>query len=389
MARTTAANLPTRLAALLTIASGLLATGCASSMRGEPVEASALPLPFEVVAKSYAERWTGVAVSKEGRIFVNYPRWDGPYRNAVEELLPDGSRRPYPNPKMNLWRAGDDPSTGLVCVQSVHVDDKDRLWILDPASPNFTGVVEGGAKLIHVDLKTDAVVQTIAFDAEIAPRSSYLNDVRVDTKRNIAYITDSGLGAIIVVDLEAGTARRVLAGHSSTQAEAGFTPIIEGTPLRYGGDGDAPRIKSDGLALSPNREWLYYQALSARSLFRVPTDALLDDTLSPNALAQRVEYLGATVSTDGMAVDNDGNLYFSALEKNAIVVRKPDGTTFTLTSGDEISWPDSFAVDRRRGELYFTTAQIHKRPIFHKGDSTIDDPYLLLKVPTADRINWK
>jgi DNA-binding beta-propeller fold protein YncE len=95
-------------------------------------------------------------------------------------------------------------------VQSVVVDDQDALWVLDPASPKTEAVVRGGPKLVKIDLATNKVTQTITLDEKVAPERSYLNDVRLDTKTGHAFITESGTGAIIVVDLKSGKARRLL-----------------------------------------------------------------------------------------------------------------------------------------------------------------------------------
>jgi len=51
-------------------------------------------------------------------------------------------------------------------------------------------------------------VQTIPFSEDVAPKKSYLNDVRIDTRTNTAFITESANGEIIVVDLKSGKARR-------------------------------------------------------------------------------------------------------------------------------------------------------------------------------------
>jgi sugar lactone lactonase YvrE len=47
-------------------------------------------------------------------------------------------------------------------------------------------------------------------------QSSYLNDIRFSRDGRFVFITDAGVrGAIVVVDLQAGTARRLLDGHRS------------------------------------------------------------------------------------------------------------------------------------------------------------------------------
>ena len=131
--------------------------------------------------------WTGIAVSPSGRVFVCYPRWSPDVAVSVAEVFGDGAALPYPDEDTNGWKAGNDPDSAFVCVQSVHVDDRDRLWILDAGSPMLRGVVPGGAKLIRIDLETNEIARTYMFDNTAAPEAAYLNDVRVDTGSGTAF----------------------------------------------------------------------------------------------------------------------------------------------------------------------------------------------------------
>ncbi|MGB6121307.1 MAG: L-dopachrome tautomerase-related protein, partial [Bacteroidota bacterium] len=169
------------------------------------------------------DQWTGVAASHDERLFVCFPRWSPTLQTSVAEIgFENGVARslvPYPDNEWNTWNASASPQDHFVCVQSIYVDGENAFWILDPANPMFSGVVQGGAKLLKLDLQTNRVIQTFLFDSLVAPAASYLNDIRVDTEHDVAYVTDSGLGAIIVVDLRTGVSRRVLYDHSSTKAE--------------------------------------------------------------------------------------------------------------------------------------------------------------------------
>ena len=78
---------------------------------------------------------TGVTVSHEGRIFVNYPKWGDDVKFTVAELV-DGEAVAYPNGDLNKADSDSDADR-FVSVQSVVVDPADRLWILDTGSPEF------------------------------------------------------------------------------------------------------------------------------------------------------------------------------------------------------------------------------------------------------------
>jgi sugar lactone lactonase YvrE len=306
--------------------------------------------PAELVEVATGRRrWTGIAVSRSGRVFVNYPRWAPDVPFSVGELQEDGRVIPYPDEALNRWTPEADARERFVCVQSVHVDRKDRLWILDPASPMLMGVVPGGAKLMRIDLATDSIVRTYSFGSDVAPAGSYLNDVRIDTGTETAFITDSREGALVVLDLETGVARRLLEDHPATQAEP-IQVIIDGITFPN-------PVHADGIAIDADGGWLYFQALTGRTLYRAPTAALRDPSPSPDELAGRVERVAMSGVSDGLLF-GPGGVYVSALESGSI--RRVDalGRVTTVVKDPRIIWPDSFAL-AADGSVWFTTAQIH------------------------------
>jgi hypothetical protein len=69
---------------------------------------------------------TGVTVSRQGRIFVNFPRWGDEVPFTVAQIR-DGETAVYPDKKINLPDPND-PSAALVSVQSVVVDPAYGFW---------------------------------------------------------------------------------------------------------------------------------------------------------------------------------------------------------------------------------------------------------------------
>ncbi|MGI8743274.1 MAG: SMP-30/gluconolactonase/LRE family protein [Bryobacteraceae bacterium] len=321
---------------------------------------------------------TGITISNSGRLFVNFPRWSDYYVNAVIEILPNGSTKPFPDESWNRWDGKQNAAgKAFVCVQSVVVDDTDTFWVLDPAAPLFGPVVTGGAKLVQIDLKSNSVTRVIAFGPEVAKSDSYLNDVRFDTQRKIAYITDSGSPGIVVVDLASGKARRTLDGHPSTKLQPGVDIKINGKSVRDA-SGKPPSFNSDGIALSADREYLYYQALTGATLYRIKTSVLRDANANPDAVGAAVETVAQTFPVDGMWMDKKGRLYLSGLNQGAILRRSPDGRIETVAADPRIQWPDTFS-EGSDGTIYFTTSHIQEMPRYNQGKRMLSSPFGVFK----------
>ncbi|MGF1448410.1 MAG: L-dopachrome tautomerase-related protein [Opitutales bacterium] len=320
-------------------------------------------------------QWTGVTVARGGRIFVNFPRWSDYIPMSVAQVLRDGTIVPYPNPEWNTYTPANDPAQRFVCVQSVYVDDEDFLWVLDTGNPRFEGTLLGAPKLVRIDLQSDTIVQTIAFNRNIARAQSYLNDLRVDTLRHTAYITDSGEGALIVVDLQSGEARRLLDGHASTTGD-GIEIVIEGRPWRQ--NGVTPNIHADGIALSPDRQWLYYMPLSESRLYRIATQHLRNPKLSLAQLAAQVQTVAEPGPCDGIAFGPDGRLYLTTLETPSLDVYDPESGRVTQAVKDpRLAWPDTLAPDPSGKGIFVTTSQIHRGP-------NPREPYRLMRLVLAE-----
>lgn len=303
------------------------------------------------IAEFKGAQVTGVTVSKEGRMFASFPRWRENVPFSVIEIMPDGTHKPFPDDNWNKWSGKPEKNT-FTCVQSVFAH-KNFLFVLDPSSPEMKGVV-GTAKLFKFDLSTNKLVRTWEFNQAIAPKKSYLNDLRIDESNNQIYITDSGLGGLIILDTESGVAKRVLDKHPSTKAE-NISLTVDKKNFNQ-------QIHSDGIALSPIDNKLYYHALTGYTLYRVPTNALHEQNAKDEtALVKKVENLGATPAPDGMIFDKEGNLYMADLERNAVSYRTPLGDMRILIQDERIKWPDTFTLDGENN-LIFTDSLLQDAP---------------------------
>ena len=346
----------------------VLAAGAMLSMTAIGLAAAATPL---MQVAGFEQQVTGVAVSKDGRIFVNFPRWEKDVPISVAEVMKDGRLRPYPDAAWNGWSNLKPLSLGdhFICVQSVTVDPQGFLWVVDPAAPGNEFIKPGGVKLVKIDLSTNKVAQVILFDKTVAPQGSYMNDVRVSPDGRHAFLTDSGQqGALIVVDVAAGIARRVLDGDPRTQPEPGVVPYTDGHELRRPDD-RIPAFAADGIALDAQGRYLYWQALVGRTLYRVPTSALVSTTMAPAGVAASVEKVGTTNVADGLWMNEQDRLFITDPANNAVRMRAPDGGLSQVAKDARLRWPDSMA-EGADGSIYVTASHIQDMAQFHQKGST-------------------
>jgi len=309
---------------------------------------------------------TGVTVAPDGRIFVNFPRWNEDTPVSVAELMPDGSTKPYPNEEWNEWRNARmselSANDHFICVQSVVADRRGSLWVVDPAAPDAEKTVKGGPKVVEIDLTSNNVKRVFPIGADVAGPASYLNDIRIAPDGRFAYMTDSGSpGGLVVLDIESGQAWRVLSDDPSTQFDPSVTVTTDGQPLRRP-DGRQPLFNADSLALSKDGKTLYWQALTGKTLYRIPTSSIQSAAAAGQA---RPEKVATTEPADGLWTGEANEIYLSSIADNAIKVLNPaDGSVRQLLSDSRLRWPDTFSQGPD-GAIYITASHIQDSPWFH------------------------
>merc|ERR1711974_156351 len=116
----------------------------------------------------------------------------------------------------------------------------------------------GATKLLRVRIDDNGgggtVQQIYTFSEEIVSNKSYLNDVRVD-KSGFAYITDSNLGKIIVLDLQTVTA-------VAWSDERMQSNLKDEDKFEIDGVDVALRAAVDGIAYSGLDDMLYFKPVT-------------------------------------------------------------------------------------------------------------------------------
>ena len=348
----------------------LVSAAQASDVRGEvgsavkKVTGKTGEASIERVA-NFDHQVTGVAASEDGRVFVNFPRWSEDAPISVAEIK-NGKPVPYPDEEWNRYRNAAPllPADHFVCVQAMTADGKGNLWVIDPAAPNTEFIVPGGPKLVKIDLKTNKVVQVMSFGTDVAPQGSYLNDVRFSPDGKWAYITDSGAtGALVVVDLTTGKGRRLLEGDVSTMPDKSVKVVVDGVTLKQP-DGRGVQFAADSISIDPKGEYLYWQPLAGKVLYRIPTATLQDPNASPEQVKGKVEKAADSQPNDGLWTDSSGRIFFTNIGESAITTLEPDSKKTTLVADPRLRWPDTFA-EGPNATLYVTNSAINDSPRFN------------------------
>jgi sugar lactone lactonase YvrE len=362
----------------IVLAVGILAVAQDS---GEARDFGKVGPPLETV-KAFGDdfRLVGIGVSAKGRVFATAPSSQARSRFSMVEVDPKtGAVTPYPDAAWNNFSEQGDGKSQWISVQALWVDKADHLWALDSSLSNVNQE-RLPPKLVEFDLSTNRVIRQYDFNGVVSAKDS-LNDVRIDTVNDFAYLTNAGnKGSLVVLDLKTGKARQVLVGERSTFADPSQHLMI-GSEVALRPNGSIVATQADGIALSPDAQWLYYRPLTDHNYWRVPTAALRDATLNDAELSGKVEYLGSSVLSGGLIMDANGTLYGGDLEHHSVVALtlSPDKklrSKIFISAPSKLSWADGFAISG--GYLYI--ADSHLWEVAFKNNLPRSGPFTIFKV---------
>lgn len=316
----------------------------------------------------------GIAITKTGRTFITFPR-NKIYEYGVAEIT-GGQKKPYPDAEWNRYDSTK-AETHFVNAQAAWPDNEDNLWILDPANPMDEATIPTGVKLLKINLNTNKIERVYRF--EDLPREKIaLNDVRVDTRRQLAYLSEPKTASIIILDLKTGKSRMVLKEDKSTKATPGFKLHIDGKDV-IDQTGKPFSSNVNGIALTKDGKYFYYRAINQTKLYRILVEDLVNPALTDAQLSAKVETVGETGISHGMIADAKGNIYSSDSPNKAIRYVTADGKFETLVKDKRLIWPDTFSVGND-GYLYVTCSQINRTKKYNEGQDKVEYPFRLYKI---------
>ena len=347
----------------------LMAAAAASGRAGVAQAAGTL----EVVAQSDDAVWNGVTVSADGRVFVNFPRLAEGSSQSVGEIGADGRSHAYPGGVWNEWKPGKPAEAAFVGTNAVRIGPEGDLWVVDTGTPGFGAqTIAGGPKIVRIDLKRNTVSRVYPLDANAALAKSYVDDIRFNG--HLAYLTDAGVPGLIVLDLDTGKARRVLDHDRSTTASR---PIMVDGEMLHGPDSNDVMVHADRMEVSPDGQWLYFQAL-AGPMYRIETQWLDDPSAEPAKVSQHAKFWFDTPPLGGTAIDEYGNLYLEDLANDSVLMLTPDRQLTTVIRDHRLHWVDAPWLEH--GYLYLPEAQFDRIAPFRRGHAQIQWPLHLYRL---------
>lgn len=346
-----------------TLIAGIGALAAASK---QATAGDAATLPLKRVLRS---PWmaNAVALTSQGEMFLGLPRYsDRIATPSLARRAADGSLKPFPGNGWNDWKPGDDGRDAFVYVNAVHVFADDSVWCVDWGAPGIntafpkelTVPKPGAQKLVRLDPKSGDVLDVLRFGDTILPPGAQMNDLRF--KGSVMYITDSGLGAIIVHDMTTGRTLRRLSGRGALMAAKLDKPM---TITRGGVTLPLQPPNADLIEISANGAWLYWAAPTG-PLYRIATRLLDDPALSDDQLEPHIEHVADIAFSGGSAMDSRGNLYLLETRTQRITLLAASGRKMTLVADPKLMRPDAGFIGRDR-RLYVPV----KQPSADPGDA--------------------
>ena len=327
---------------------------------------------LEVVA-ALAEAPGNIAVSKSGRVFINFHPEGRPEGMKVAELV-NGQPVAFPNAEYQQSRGWGKPYFDQVF--SLRIDGQNRLWTLDTG---FHGI--RNPRLLAFDLDSRQLVHQWDIPGDVAGAGSYVQDFQVTPDGAFVFLADVSAvalrPALITYDVKLDVGRRVLED-APPVVGGNYTIMSKGHEMSLLGGLYKMHPGVDSIALDHRNMWVYFGPMSHQSLFRVRAEDLR--VASRANIAAHVEKFGPKPQSDGLTMDSENSVYITDVEHGSICVLNQKRELRTLIRDPQrIRWPDGLSLTED-GWLYLTDSAIPDLVLQSREHVKAAGPYYVYRV---------
>ena len=272
----------------------------------------------------------------------------------------------------------------------------DTIYVLDQGKLQNNPAVNGSQKVVTYSIKTGIRNHTYDLTKYVNDTDTFLNDIVVDPKNNLGYISNSGNPIDISHRHNASILRLnlskvygdpdvfvILQNHSSIMLDMTYWLRINNKKVNP----TTPMLTGvDGIALSCDFKILYYTPLTSNTLYSI--------MLSGNLSEVKVFEGYKNISSDGIVASQKGILYMTFLEDGNIYFKEEMDNDlesfnykhFKYIKGNETTmWPDTLAFYNKW--LYVISNQLNNfviSDINYENPKYGNDNFIIYKVYVDD-----
>jgi sugar lactone lactonase YvrE len=324
---------------------------------------------------SYPEPIGNVAATPDSgtqRLFFTIHPESRPQTYHLMEVV-DGVAVPYPDSASQKQL--------FTSVLGLFADQQQRLWTIDHGLHGSEEV-----RLLAFDLLRDSLVHRYVFPKDVAETLSFFNDLSVTPDGRFVFIADvSFFGrqpSLVVYDVENRRSRSLLDGHPSVDHQH-FVPETPAKKMRFFGGLVDLLTGIDGLDVSRDGAYVYWAPMGHAKLFRLPVAIAVNFNHSDERIASAVEEVSPKPLSDGIRLDNEGNVYITDIEHQGVYVVPPQGRGFTLVKDTRIRWADGLSLGGD-GYMYLADSDIPNQMLQSRENIVANAPYHIFRFPVLE-----
>lgn len=310
----------------------------------------------------------GIEVWRD-RLFVSMPRWKQgvPATLATLPLPADEKNRSPPMMPYPSWSdqssVNNPDCSKLMSVYRMHIDECERLWVIDSGIVNATILPNQicPPKIVAFDLKTDRIVVNYELPPEQVKQDSFHTNILVDIRENkcddaFVYVPDVWRYGLVVFSLKEDRSWRTI-NHLYLPNPRASDYTLHGLNFQWT-DGIF------GIALSPidryNDRTLFFHPMSGFNEFTVLTSILRNESLwqsgyfeRPNAFTP-IGTRGSRGQASSSAMASNNVMFFNLIHQDAVGcwdINKPynvENLGIVERNTTTLIFPNDIVVDHER-----------------------------------------